>query len=234
MNVEGVVADGVRRRAELRFDDLRSEAIAHADGITAGEARPAGWCLSTIARVIRNAPTLVEPVQRLQAGLADVGPLYLYPAESLHVSLLGCTQREPEPIAVDGDRAARVRDAVAEVLDGQPVVEVELGRLNLIGDQFFVEVLPSSSRWADTRKRLAAAVSAIGEQPIAYADAEPMHLNVARIVGPPATSAVREVLGDPSRVIGAAVALRAVELVSTDFVVAPESLVVIDEFDLRS
>ncbi|MEV8440901.1 2'-5' RNA ligase family protein [Actinosynnema sp. NPDC051121] len=221
---------GVRGRAELRFENLREKALAGVESLEPTSATPDGWCLSTIARLIHNAPDLVPAVATLQERLGDVGPLYLYPAESLHISLLGCTQREPDRMLPDGPRAQRVRAAVADVLVDHPPVAVEIGRLNLIGDQFFLEVLTDSEDWSATRKRLGAAMSAIGERAISYSDAEPVHLNIARVTGEPDVGVVRDVLLDPGFTASATAVLDTVELVVTDFVVRPDRVEVVDRF----
>ena len=228
--MSGDRATGVRGRAELRFENLRKKAMAQVAGLEPTSATPEGWCLSTIARLVHNAPELVPVVTNLQARLADVGPLYLYPAESLHISMLGCTQREPDRMRADGPRADRVRAAAAGVLRDHPAVDVEIGRLNLIGDQFFLEVLTDSEDWSATRKRLGAAMLALGEKPIVYDDAEPVHLNIARITGEPDVGLVRDLLLDPGLTASASVVVDTVELVVTDFVVHPDRVDVIDRF----
>jgi hypothetical protein len=58
---------------------------------------------------------------------------------------------------------------------------------------------------------------AIGEQPIRYADAEPMHLNVARV----------ETLPELDQRVDRRLALDRIEVVITDFVVTPETLTVV-------
>jgi hypothetical protein len=164
-----------------------------------------GWCVSTIARV----PELADAVAALRLDG------YRYPAESLHISLMGCTQREAERPSLE--RARRIADAARPVLTG-PAAEVEVGRLNVLGAQAFLEVLTDSPRWAELRLAVADAAEAIGEQPIGYADAEPMHLSVARV----------DTLPDLDQRVDRRITLDRIEVVITDFVVTPETLTVVD------
>jgi hypothetical protein len=47
-----------------------------------------------VARIGQNDPGLLPRLAEVQHALAPVADLCVYAAESLHVSLLGCTQRE--------------------------------------------------------------------------------------------------------------------------------------------
>jgi hypothetical protein len=215
-----------RARATARFADLRRAALADIASLDTSAPAPQGWCISTIARLEANAPELLGAIERIGDRLA--GGVYRYPRPSLHVSLLGCTQREPER---PDPSAARTRAIVAtarEVLarHGEPVT-IEIGRLNATGVQLFLEVLTDSPAWARMRGALADAMEALGEAPIRYADAEPMHLNVARVADAGALAAA---LGEPATV--GAGRLTTIDVVITDFVVSPATLTVLDTIEL--
>ena len=223
----------VALRARERFDRLRGEALAAlADGTTArrlaegGAAVPGGWCVSTIARLAVNDPDALPALAGLQAGLAAAGPAHPYPAGSLHVSLLGATQREASAEFAT-ERLDGVVEAVHKTAAGVAPTAVHLGRLNLLGNQWFVEVTPADETWSALRRALVAPFEALGEQPIAYPDTEPMHLNVARLerlADPDRAAALLEAPPDLDR----PVVLRAIEVVVTDFLVSPDTLRVLD------
>ena len=167
---------------------------------------------------------------RAQAALPAAGPASPYPAESLHASLLGATQREPSPDFAP----ARLRAIVAAVratVAGVPPAAVHLGRLNLLGAQWFVEATPADDTWAALRRGLVAPFEALGEAPIAYPDTEPIHLNVARLDRLDDPAAAGALLAAPPD-LDRWVTLRRIEVVVTDFLVTPATLRVLDTITL--
>lgn len=214
---------GVRKRAESRFAALRDAALGSREIGGLGEP-PAGLCLSVIARLAENSPEAVKLVDALQQQVSGVGgDQYRYPAESLHVSILGCTQREAAPPTSDLARLGRIRNAVTSVVGAVEPVDVHLGRPNLIGNQLFVEVTTESSTWSEVRCHLKEELEAIGELPITYPDMEPMHLNVVRFRAQPNIDALHRFLIDEPG-LHFAVRLSLAELVLTDFLVSPAVL----------
>lgn len=203
-------------RADTRFAGLRAAALFR-DGGSAPADPPAGRCISTIARLVHNAPSVIPIVQRIQLRLPDT---VRYPRESLHLSLLGCTPREDDPDR-DPARVAAIR-AAFRALPVHPT-RVHLGALNAVGDQLFVEVRTRDRAWSDMRARLAELLLRLGEEPIVHPDLEPMHLNISRGDGP---------------LVGATVdrwiTLSVVELVTTDFTVTPGTLRVHDAVALTA
>ena len=218
----------IAERAHDRFGRLRADARravasgALAAQLAGGDEVPAGWCVSTIARVVVNDPDAVPALARAQDAVADAGECTRYAAGSLHVSLLGCTPREPSP-AFAPERVAAIVGAVAAVVAGRPPTPVELGAVNLLGNQWFVEVVPQDDSWSDLRRALVAPLEALGERPIAYPDTEPMHLNIARqltLASPAAAERLLAAPPGPPRPL----ALTTIEVVTTDFTVTPSTL----------
>jgi hypothetical protein len=85
----------IAQRAAARFAELRHLALASTTFDAGQVAAPAGWCISAVARIGQNDPAMLLRLAEVQHALAPVAELYAYAAESLHISLLGCTQREP-------------------------------------------------------------------------------------------------------------------------------------------
>lgn len=222
----------ISNRARQRFDSLRTKGLEGVDFSQMSVDLPSGWCISTIARLQTNAPEVIARVETIQRELAPVADLYLYPRESLHLSMLGCTQREEHPQTSDSGRVLAIQNVVQGVVGKYSPVRMSLGRLNLLGTQFFVEVVTDQDDWSRMRTDLAFGLEAIGERPIAYADTEPVHLNVARILSVPNTVALESVLSTNELSVSHEVLIDTVELVLTDFVVSPENLVVLTTYSV--
>lgn len=233
------MTSGVAGRAAARFAGLRRTALATLDDgslhaqLLDPPPPPSGWCGSVLARLDLQAAAAaahrrVDEVLRLVPG-ADVWP---YPRWSRHLSALALTGREPTPAGFTAEREARLAGIAAGALDGIGPIEVRLGGLALVGTQLFVEVVPLDHGLATLRGRLGIGAEAAGEAPLIHADPEPVHLNVARLVGPRVDLvALRAALaGAPPEPVGLTVG--AVELVVTDFVVSPGPTRVVGRWDL--
>lgn len=223
----------IAERAQKRFDDLRVKALSSITFDEKSVQPPTGWCISAIARLKVNDSSLIDRVEELQKMLTPIADLYMYPAVSLHLSLLGCTQREPTPQTETPGRIAAIREAVQSTVDDHGPVRMDIGRVNLLGTQFFLEVVTNQEDWSRMRKELETRLRAIGESPIAYEDTEPVHLNTARVLSAPNQALAREALQDTSFAVNRSLIINSVELVLTDFVVSPENLRVLDTFRLR-
>lgn len=78
---------------------------------------------------------------------------------------------------------------------------------------------------------LVAPFEALGKEPIVYPDTEPMHLNVARLERLTAPDRAGELLTAPPD-LARPIALHAVEVVVTDFLVSPDTLGVLETVTL--
>lgn len=219
-------------RARRRFDSLRSRALASVEFDPDSTAPPSGWCVSAIARLRANAPGAIPKVESIQQALAPVAELYLYPPDSLHVSLLGCTQREEEPQTSTPTRVRGIHQVVGPVVSKYSPVTMKLGRVNLLGTQFFIEVVTGQEDWSRIRVELETNLKEIGEHPIAYADTEPIHLNVARMLSAPDASVLRKILSAADLNVDEDVLIDTVELVLTDFVVSPDKLKALETYSI--
>jgi hypothetical protein len=222
----------IAKRASERFAALRAHALGRVEFDERAADPPDGWCISTIARLNANAPEMVPTIQRIQRALSPIADMYRYPAGSLHMSLLGCTQREARPQTEDAGRIASIRDVVKAVVPPFRSVRMRLGRVNLLGTQLFVEVVTDQDDWSRMRQELNERLLRIGESPIAYADTEPIHLNVCRIISSPDSRLLSKALTNVGLDARAEVLVSTIELVLTDFVVSPERIKVIDTFSL--
>lgn len=222
----------IRSRAEMRFQKLRANALNDYVFDPTSINPPTGFCLSTIARIAVNDASLLDGLKALQQRLEPVGELYCYPQESLHISLLGCTSREELAAVTEPERIAAVQRAVRQVVAGHHSITLDLGRVNLIGSQFFVEVYADDEVWSQMRAQLTKVLVAIGETPISFPDTEPMHLNLARLLSSPDQTALKQLLSKADFGLAASLIIQTVELVVTDFVVSPEATRVVEVLQL--
>lgn len=224
---------GIEDRATARFAVLRRQAL---DDLSVGRPLPGphpppdGWCVSTVVRLVNDAPDVVAAVGHLQRRLDDTGSWAHYAPESLHVSLLGCTQREAACQTDQLDRLVSIRAAVADAVAEAAPAAVTVGRLGLLGPQAFVDVVPVDDRWAQLRRRLANALSSVGELPMTHPDPEPIHLNVSRLAGTYDAAALQALLTDDTATADASVHLATIELVVTDFALTPGNTTVVATF----
>jgi len=221
----------IEERAEARFEQIRENALKGNEGADFS-APPEGWCLATIARVAVNAPKLLETLKKIQDNIKSECDVFLYDEKSFHVSLLGCSQREPESPINDKARVEKVQNVVSETLRDHAPVDMRLGRLNLLRNQFFLEVYLKDEEWPGIRSALAESLLGIGEDPIVYSDKEPVHLNLARLTAPCSAETVARLIGSPDNDAATSLSISTVELVVTDFVVTPETLAVVEAFRL--
>ena len=242
-DVAGPRTDEAAMAAEAYFADLwrRASAEWRAGVITParmanGTTDPVDYCVSTIARLVAQPGAPLATVQDVQARLTTGCPgQFVYPAPSLHVSLLGCTPRRPSPESFGAEQIERIRAACDRVLARSGPVVLDLRGVGVQGCQVFVQVVPRSDAWARLRLALEDALVDLGEQPIAYPDKRPIHLNVLRMTDTSASAL--------ERMLAAVAALRdaplgeltiaRVELVITDFVVSPRHVRILATFDLR-
>jgi hypothetical protein len=88
---------GVERRASERFRHIRdSVGQSYLEAVEQQSASvPGGLCISAVARIRRQGSKTVETLAAVQHEISRaVERFEPYPEESLHISLLGWTERE--------------------------------------------------------------------------------------------------------------------------------------------
>lgn len=195
---------------------------------------PIDYCISTIARLIQQ-PQGGEFVCGIRNALSDLFEAaetqFIYPDESLHVSLLGCTQRQKTNI-FDGGRINRIQDVCARVIKETEPAEVLLKGVGIIGNQIFIQGIPLNRNWEALRISLEKGLVNIGENPISYEDKSPIHMNLIRIVNadPGLLASLHKVISRLRDMKLGTVKLSAIEYVITDFCVSKQNVVWIDQF----
>jgi 2'-5' RNA ligase len=200
-----------------------------------GTTHPVDYCLSTVALVERQHTDCSAYVRLVRERLQAVDrEQFYYLPESTHITLLGCTSRFPTREAISPDMIQNTTEACREVLINHRSVKMTLQGVGIIGNQIFIQVFPHDRRWAQLRESLETALVARGLAPMSHANKAPIHMNVGRI-----TNAAPERL---TRMLDAVQSLRSLEpaefevstidLLLTDFVIAPEHTQQIARFDL--
>jgi len=200
-----------------------------------GTTYPVDYCLSTVALVERQHTDYSPYVKRVRDALQTVDrEQFYYLPESTHITLIGCTPRFPIRETILPGRIQDVTKACREVLINQPSVKMTLQGVGIIGNQIFIQVFPHDRHWAELREALETALLARGLAPMSHANKAPIHMNVGRI-----TDAAPERL---MRMLEAVESLRnlepdgfevsTIDLLLTDFVIAPQHTLQIARFDL--
>jgi hypothetical protein len=193
-----------------------------------------GRCISIVARI---ALTNVSQAAQLLAASQEVAGehcenLYVYPLDSLHISLIGCTQRRS---GWDLERARKDSQRIASTV--RPVVgnflpqSMEIGPVSVCGSSIFAEVYPESEDWSAMRRIIGVQLAEQGFDPIVYKDTRPVHLNLARLL-PNAKPAAFLSRIESSREKWSPLKLEIdqVECILTDFVLTPTEVEVFSKF----
>ena len=201
-----------------------------------GTTVPLDYCISTVARAAQQQIAPAAPLKALIGRFRDALPdQFFYPELSLHISLLGCTQRHPDKLTFTPERIAAIEAVCRDVLRDREPVPLTLKGAGLVGNQAFIQVYPQTRRWEHLRAALEAAIVALGESPLSHANKAPIHMNFLRLVDnkPETLAAVLALLREMrSQPIGE-FHVDTVELFLTDFVIAPAYATKLAAFPLQ-
>ena len=201
-----------------------------------GVIGPVDYCISTIARLIQQ-PHGGEMIFGVRSALAELfeaaDAQFIYPDESLHVSLLGCTQREKTD-AFDCGRIEKIKEVCAREIKRAEPAEILLKGVGIVGNQIFIQGIPLNRNWEALRAALDQELVKIGEKPISYEDKSPVHMNIIRIVNADSgmLKQLHKVISRLREVELGTVRLAVVEYVITDFGVSRRNVVWIDRMDI--
>jgi len=147
-----------------------------------GATVPVDYCLSTIARLKEQKGSPIDRIEAAMGLLGEVaGQQFFYPRESLHVSLLGCTQRAADRHSFGTAQIGRIDEAITATIRPYSPARIALQGLNVAGSQVFIQCFPFDDTWAQLRGDIENALLLLGEKPIAYEDKSPIHLNIMRV-----------------------------------------------------
>lgn len=232
----------LKSQAIKRFDSLwEAEGSKLLNGeitpsaMKAGEIYPVDYCISTIARLI-NQPHGKELVGGLRSALSNLFAAadrqFIYPDGSLHVSLLGCTQREKTNVFAP-DQIRRIKDICLREIKKKEPAAIMLKGIGIVGNQIFIQGIPLNKSWEELRISIDNGLVNIGENPISYEDKSPIHINLIRIVNadPNRLAALYRAISQLREVELGTIKLTAIDFVITDFCVSQQHVVWLDKID---
>lgn len=236
--------ENIKNQAIARFDKLweteggkllRADIVPSA--MTDGEISPIDYCISTIARLIHQ-PHGGETVCGIRSVLSNLfgaaGAQFIYPDESLHVSLLGCTQREKTSI-FEPDQINKIKAICIREIEQKEPAEIILKGIGIVGNQIFIQGIPVNRNWEALRTSMEKELVMIGEQPISYEDKSPVHINIIRIVNstPDLLASLHKTLSQLRDVELGTIKLTTIEFVITDFCVSKKNVIWLDKIECR-
>ena len=114
-----------------------------------GEIYPVDYCISTIARLIQQ-PHGAEVVCGIRNALSELfeaaDTQFIYPDESLHVSLLGCTQRKNTNV-FEHAQINKIKHICIKEIEKKEPAEIILRGIGIVGNQIFIQGFPQNRNW---------------------------------------------------------------------------------------
>lgn len=201
-----------------------------------GEIYPIDYCISTIARLIHQplGDDIVCGLRRTLSNLFEAADSqFVYPNESLHVSLLGCTQREEKKNVFDSAQINKIKDICRQEIKKKEPTEILLKGIGIIGNQIFIQGIPLNRNWEDLRASLTNILVNNGENPISYEDKSPIHINIIRIVNSNHNllASLHKIISQLRDVELGSIKLMNIEFVITDFCVSKKNVVWLDKIE---
>jgi len=235
-----------QQRAKERFDRMwESEKAKLVAGevvpatMKDGETDPVDFCISTIARLVLQ-PQGFEAIQSIKVALRKLfesaSTQFIYPDESLHISLVGCTQREASTSFFSEDHIRNIDSICSSAIANHQYVDVVFKGIGIIGNQIFIQGMPITNGWEMLRTDVTHELESNGEQPISYPDKSPIHMNIIRITDASSEKLVilRDLIDQLRDIEIATVRFLTIELVITDFVVSKKNMTSLKEYSLKN
>lgn len=196
---------------------------------------PVDYLLTTVARLVHQQHAPLGGVQSVMDRLREAGAgQFFYPLSSLHISLVGCTQRYPSKDVFSAESIEKIRGICAQVLRGRAPAKLTLRGVGIIGNQVFIQVFPHDRTWEVLRQDLEIALSVQGETPITYPNKAPIHMNMMRVTDnePIRLSQMLGVIDQLRTVEIGELEVSTIEFMVTDFVLSPASTLSLGTFTL--
>lgn len=196
---------------------------------------PVDYCISTIARLMQQ-PHGSEIVTNIRSILFNLfkaaNEQFIYPDESLHVSLLGCTQREKSNV-FDRNHIKKIKDIAIQEIQKTEAAEILLKGVGVIGNQIFIQGIPLNKNWEDLRRLFDEKLTSKGENPISYEDKSPIHVNIIRIINSDIhlLRSLHETISQLRDIELGVIKLQTIEVVITDFCVSKKNVVWLDKIE---
>lgn len=245
MPKEQNMSEATRLQAQTYFDALWSKESKNlvGGGIKPAEMKdgatvPIDYCVSTIGRVISQdgGRQVAHKVNNLLAVLENNSPAqFVYPPDSMHISMIGCTPRKESMNAFPPEQITKIRQICEESLSSVHPAEISFTGLGITGNQVFLQGYPHDRNWESARKVIDTNLSVKGEQPISYPDKFPIHLNIARITdaSDQQIAGIRNFIEQNRTIEIGTLLFDHIELVITDFVLSKNNFQSLHTYNLR-
>jgi hypothetical protein len=203
-----------------------------------GATDPVDFCISTIARLVIQ-PAGEETISNIRQTLSQLfeasSTQFIYPDDSLHISLVGCTQRESESDVFNDDQIRKIESICKSAIESHKFVDIVLKGIGIIGNQIFIQGVPLTRDWEETRASVTTQLEEAGEHPISYPDKSPIHINIIRITdtSDEKLQLLHKLISQLRDVDLGIVRLVTVELVITDFTVSKNNLTLLSTIPLQ-
>jgi hypothetical protein len=141
------------------------------------------YVLTTVMVTSSQLRHPIDAIENIQKLLATEDPdHYYYPSPTLHITLMGCTQRFSERSIFRSDWVKKIDTICAQVLTRNlGRIQLELKGVNLIESSVFIQVFPSDHKIEEIRHDLAQLLLDAGETPIIFSEPNHLHMNIAKL-----------------------------------------------------
>lgn len=235
-----------QKRAKDRFDALwqRERTKLVMGEITPaamkdGETDPVDFCVSAIARLVLQSEGL-EMVQSIKKNLSELfesaDTQYIYPPESLHITLVSCTQRESSSSLFSKEHIQKIDSICFNAIANHKYVDIVFKGIGLVGNQVFIQGMPVDDGWETLRADVTKELENNDERPISYHDKSPIHMNIIRITDTSSEKLeiLRKLIDQLRDIEIGTMRFAVIELVVTDFVVSKKNMNSLKEYSLEN
>lgn len=199
---------------------------------------PVDFCVSTVARLSgqEGGDVAGQTIRRALGDLLDSDSTqFIYPQESLHISLVGCTPRAESREAFSEEQISKIDSICESAISDHKGVTVVLKGIGLIGNQIFIQGIPLDDGWEELRTKIVDELKQVGEDPMEYKDKAPIHMNIVRITDASSDKlrALHDLIEGLRDVELGVVRLISVELVITDFVLNAQNSTSVKKYSFQ-
>lgn len=203
-----------------------------------GATAPINYCVSTVGR----ATTQDGGMQFSQSTKKLLIPLlqqttnqFIYPSESMHISMIGCTPRKDSMDMFPPIQIEKIKNICSEALLQVNSARITFKGVGVIGNQIFLQGYPHDRNWESARQVVESALLDDGEQPISYPDKFPIHMNIARITDISGSNIenIRDFIEKNRDIEIGTLSFTDIEFVITDFVLSSRNFKSLHTFKLK-
>jgi len=222
------------QRENKKLNSHNVEPAIMENGVTV----PVDHCISTLARVVdqANGRETAESIHKHALDLLGLvtDNQFVYPVESFHISVVGCTPRRDDASQFTGREKKRILKLCEEATDDKSPVKVSFRGLGIIGNQVFLQGYALDDGWIKIREAVTNKLEGAGEHPIAYPDKSPIHMNILRIVDVSGNNLdqIAQILDRSRDIDFGVVEFDSIGYVVTDFVLSKQNFDLISKISL--